>query len=999
MPPAVLTGPVTDYPHGDRIEQVLIGHATSRPDAPALRWHGQVVTYRQLVDRAARVAAELVDAGVRPGDVVTVWRRLDPDLVATLLGVLMAGGVYSGLPADWPMGRVAECVLSGGSRLVVSDLPAAGARLAGVPVIMPDPLRANGIEPVGGDAPFCVFMTSGSTGKPKAVPSRHRGIMRLAADELLGLSAETGSLVRAPIVWDGFAVELWLPLLLGGACVLGETGALSTEDIRRLVAEGVNYFFLPTSLFGAIVEDGVDSLAGVRTLLVGGERMAAQHASSCVRTHPDLRLINIYGPVEGCVYVTRHLVGGEDGEIPIGTAAPGTTVYLLNERREPVDVGQQGEIAIAGDGVALGYVGDEAATAAKFAVLQLGGEAVRVYLTGDLGVVDENGVLRFMGRADRQVKLRGARIELNEIERALDAVPGVGQAVAVGLPRSGPVTNSLAAFYQGPDAIEVRVALARVLPAAYLPDMLVAVDAMPLTANGKADLDALVALLPTTRSEIADDGPLGTVLRAATDLLGFTPQTDDDLFTQGASSLTAVRLANRVKRDLGCALTGADVLATRTITKLLALIAERPRVAAPAPTVERDDGPTRIQSAFRFLEQATPGSDDLLTPVLYHVRGEVDADRLDRALRAVAGEHDALRTKLAMDLRSGKVSATVVPAAELPALLTVAEPVASEADALAAATEFVRRRPMLDREVPLKAVLQPFGDNEHVLGLVSHHVAVDGWSLERLVRAVADRYQGVAGPAESTSYARTFATQLAAASTVDTAEWRDRLDGIPAPAIGRRLGVIRPGPVRELPLELPDAGAMAEWASRNDRTPLTGYLAAYAHALHTVFGLDAVPVNMPVVGRTLPETEPVLGPFSNNVVLGLRNLADGPDAVAAAAAEQLRAVLDYQLLDFDEVLAGLVPAAESWNTFYQVNFVAQEHSPAALTLPPATVELRRLAPRASTMKLRMELFLGGRPHGVLTYRTDCVRDEEARGIADAWTAAVRALLKAEPSHV
>jgi non-ribosomal peptide synthetase component F len=192
---------------------------------------------------------------------------------------------------------------------------------------------------------------------------------------------------------------------------------------------------------------------------------------------------------------------------------------------------------------------------------------------------------------------------------------------------------------------------------------------------------------------------------------------------------------------------------------------------------------------------------------------------------------------------------------------------------------------------------------------------------------------------------------------------------------------------------------MADWAARTDRTPFTGYLAAYACALHTVFGIDAVPVNLPVVGRTSPESESVLGPFSNNVVVGLRNLGQGPETVAAAAAEQMRAVLDNQLLDFDEVLDGLMPKSESWNTFYQVNFVVQENSPAALALSPAVVEHRRIPPRASTMKLRMELFLAGEPHGVLAYRTDCVRDEEARGIAEAWSAGVRALLRAEPRNV
>lgn len=1018
-------GKSVTYSEGDRVERIILDHASRNPDIPALRWRDQIITYGDMAERATATAGALSEAGVRPGDIVTVWMDLTPDLITTLLGVLLTGAAYSGLPIDWPAGRVARSVRTCESRLVVTDLADAGTELAGVDVLHHERLRTQASTPtpshLDGTTPWCVFLTSGSSGTPKAVASPHRGIIRLLHDPRLRLDANTVSLVRAPTAWDGFAFELWLPLLAGGSCVLGDPAPPSTAEVRALLARGVNWMMLPSSLFGVLVEDDVQCLAGARTIVVGGERMGPQQTAACRRAHPSLNLINAYGPVEGCAYVTAHVVGDETGEIPIGTAAPNTTVYVLDQDRRVLPRGERGEVAISGDGVAVGYLGDATETAARFPTLPLGpdGAPVRVYLTGDLATADEDGVLWFAGRADRQVKVRGVRIELDEVERAVAAVDGVGHACALGLPADSLTKVSLAAFYStlddsGPSVDDVRAALATVLPPMYVPDTVVRVGSMPLTDNGKADIAALSALAPQpgeqTNSVPGQDGVLGVVSRIATDLLGFVPDADLDLFARGASSLTAVRLANRLGRELGCTVTGADVLAARTMNKLTEVVSTRPRILAPAPIVAPSDGPTRIQAGFRFLEQATPGSDDLLCPLVYVIRGELDANALRAALLSVIDEHDALRTTLTLELRTGKVAATVVPPEDVPDPLMIADPVDSEDAATAAAVKFVRRPLMLDRQVPLRAMLQPFGDQCHVLGIVSHHTAVDGWSLERITHAITEGYRDLmltkdCTTGATTHYADVFARQEAAVepkhrqSAVE--DWRTRLAGIPAPDIGRRLNVIRTAPVRELDLGLDSALAarVERWAVEVGRMAFAGYVAAYARALHRVFGLESVPVNLPVLGRTLPEAEKVVGPFSNNVVLGLHDLHAGVDAVAANVTEQMAAVLDCPVLDFDDVVAGLVPDNEVWNTFYQVNFVVQQNALDTLELPPARTQFVRVTPRASTMKLRMELWLTARPHGTLAHRTDCVRDDEAREVVTAWTAELEALLRRGARHV
>lgn len=293
------------------------------------------------------------------------------------------------------------------------------------------PLRLP--EPADGSAPAAVFFTSGTTGTPKAVVSPHRATTRLfGPDSFADFGPGRVMSQTAPVSWDAFGLELWGMLTTGGTAVLPDGGYFLPDDLAELVTgTGLDTVWLTAALFNLFVDEDPDCFTGLRQVLTGGERMSVPHARTFLARHPDITLLNGYGPVECCVFVTTHRVRPADCEaghgIPLGTAVPGTGIHVL-DGATAVPPGTLGEICVSGEGLADGYLGDEAATAAGFTTFDPGGGPRRIYRTGDLGRLDDEGVLHFHGRADRQVKISGHRVEPAETEAAPCACGGSGSA-------------------------------------------------------------------------------------------------------------------------------------------------------------------------------------------------------------------------------------------------------------------------------------------------------------------------------------------------------------------------------------------------------------------------------------------------------------------------------------------------------------------------------------------------------------------------------------------
>lgn len=491
------------------IHQAVARQARERPTAPALVFRGETTTYERLDQAADGCARALREHGVGPGQVVPVLLPRSPRFVAVLLGILKCGAAYTAVDHRWPAPRVASMVRGTDSLLLVADRPVAGVDL---PLWRPpdDPSGRPPAAVVDAGSVAAVFFTSGTTGEAKGVLSPHRATTRLfGPGGLEGFGPGRVMPQLAPVPWDGLTLELWGMLTTGGTSVIVDEDYLLPEGLRALVrSHRVDTVWLTSSLFNFFVDEDVDCFAGMRQVLTGGERLSVAYVRRFLDRHPDVALVNGYGPVESCVFVTTHRVvpadcAAPDG-IPIGRPVAGTGIHVLGDGGAD---GGPGEICVSGEGLALGYLGDPAATAERFTTADVDGVPTRVYRTGDLGRLDADGVLHFLGRRDRQVKIAGHRVEPGEIETVALRVPGMAECAVVPAPRpDGASHDRLAMFYTvdpaadrdaGPrlGPAEVRRALSALLPKHLVPHTIRAVRALPRTVNGKADHAALAKLL------------------------------------------------------------------------------------------------------------------------------------------------------------------------------------------------------------------------------------------------------------------------------------------------------------------------------------------------------------------------------------------------------------------------------------------------------------------------------------------------------------------------
>ncbi|MCY1144094.1 amino acid adenylation domain-containing protein [Actinoplanes sp. Pm04-4] len=492
------------------IHEAVGRQALRRPEATAVFFRGSRVTYGTLDAAAEAYADMLAGAGVGPSSTVAVILPRGPQLIAVLLAVLKCGAAYAAIDRRWPQARIEQ----------VTRLIAAGTVVSGSPtdatghwLTLDEPLEqvAARARPrprvrIDGAHPATVFFTSGSTGNPKAVVSPHRATTRLFTP---GGFADFGPghtmLQAAPCSWDAFSLEVWGPLISGGTCAVAEQDHLLPGILADLIrTTEVDTAWLTTSLFNLLVDEddpGKSCFAGLRQVLTGGERLSPAHVASLLARHPDVDLINGYGPVESCVFATTHKISAmdcaRDTGIPLGTPVPQTTVLVLDgERVLPRD--SLGEICIAGAGLAIGYAGDPDATDAAFATVQLDGVPTRVYRTGDFGLIDSDGLLHFRGRRDLQIKIAGYRIEPEEIEAVARQLPGVRDVAVVATAAQDGESARLLLLYttaagDAPRPHAVRRALVAVLPAYLVPHVVRQMTTLPTTATGKLDRQALLA--------------------------------------------------------------------------------------------------------------------------------------------------------------------------------------------------------------------------------------------------------------------------------------------------------------------------------------------------------------------------------------------------------------------------------------------------------------------------------------------------------------------------
>ncbi len=938
--------------------ELLRERVSAHPDAVAVEFGQERLTFGELGGRVDGLAAELLRLGVGPEQVVPVLMDRSVDLVVALLAVTCAGGAYLPVHSGYPVARMNTVLAGVDASVVLVDAAwsehevVRGQAASGRAVVRADIAVEPGDAPVawpavGADQLAYVMFTSGSTGVPKGIGVTHRDVVDLVRERSWGVGEGDGVVFQAPHAFDGSTYEIWVPLLTGGRVVIAPAGELTARVVRDLVAgHRATHLSVTAGLFRVLAEDAPELLAGLREVTTGGDVISPAAVARVLEACPGTTVRTTYGPTETTLCVTQFpwQPGNTPGTVvPLGRAFESTRLIVLDDRMRLVPPGVAGELYIAGAGLARGYVGQPAATAARFVADPFGAAGERMYRTGDVVRWTGDGELVFVGRADDQVKVRGFRIELGEVEAALAGTPGVGQAAAV-VREDQPGDQRLVGYLvmrdgTGLDPEAVRTRLAERLPEYAVPSAFVVLERLPLTINGKLDRTALPA------PDYTADAATGRRPRTAreeilcglfAEVLGL-PEVgiDGGFFDLGGHSLLAIRLVNRVRAELGVELSVRAVF-------------EAPTVAGLAPRVEAaaGEGPTRsgvvavvprpevlplspAQRRLWFLHRLEGPSATYNVPLVTRIQGAVDHGVLAEALGDVVGRHESLRTVFAEI--DGEPVQRVIPAAEAGVGVRVTRCAPGEVAAAVGAA--CRRVFDLTADLPLHAELIGSDGDECVLVLVTHHIATDGWSMGPLTRdlsaAYAARLDGRAPswqplPVQYADYTLWQQAQTAGEER-QLAFWREALADMPQeltlPADRPRPAVAsHQGGQVDLPVEDRVHCGLRELARAHNVTVFMVAQAAVATLLTRLGAGSDIPLGTVVAGRDDEALSDLVGFFVNTLVL---RTDTGGDPTFAELLARIRATdlaaFEHQELSFDRLVEDLQPARSlSRHPLYQV---------------------------------------------------------------------------------
>ncbi|MFE3316690.1 amino acid adenylation domain-containing protein [Nocardia sp. NPDC059195] len=1039
------------------LPELFAAQVARTPDAVALSFDGLRVTYAELDVQSNRLARVLIDAGAGPESIVALAIPRCLELVVGMYAIVKTGAAYVPVDPDHPAERT-EYVLAAANpvcALTVSrhpvELPAhlrqleidriergaADSPASSAPITDAD--RRHRLRP---DHPAYLIFTSGSTGKPNGVAVTHAAIdnrlrwmqhrYRLSADDVVVQKSPTGFDVS---VWEFF----W-PLQVGARLVLAAPGGhRDPAYLRTLFAhEGVTTAHFVPSMLAVFVADCPIRASALRRVLCSGEALPAETVRLVRAAYPGVELHNLYGPTEAAVDVTSWECDSDATVVPIGAPVWNTSVYVLDAELRPVPVGAAGELYSAGVQLARGYLGRPALTAGRF-VANPYGPGTRLYRTGDLARWRGDGNLEYLGRTDFQVKVRGLRIELGEIESALVAHEPITQAVCLARPTAHGgdelVGYVVAATGQTVDVRAVRVALGRTLPEYMVPRTVVVLDAMPLGPNGKIDRDALPA--PRYETQGSARAPRTEVehllLAVFVDVLGRAEAKlgiDDGFFDMGGDSLLAARAVARINAALphaGIAL--GDLFEAATVADLAARLAMKSTngdgPGAPPSLLSYARAQARpemlplsyAQQRLWFLNRFDRFSAMYNMPLAIRLTGALDPTVLHAALADVVRRHESLRTTF---IYSGDANPSQVigsaedAAARLSDELTAVEVAPEDIDAQLvadASTGFD-----LAVEPPIRVALYRTRPSEHVLTVVLHHIACDGWSFEPLARdlvtAFDARRRGVAPdwsplPVHYADYALWQRDTLGSADEPDSAMRRqldywcatladipEQLD-LPTDRARPRVPSHRGG-TYAFGIDADTRRGMAELAADSGASVFMVAHTALAILLARLSATTDVVIGTPIAGRGEAALDELVGMFVNTVVLRTEiDPSAGFDTVLGRIRDRDLDSFANADIPFERLVEELDPArSPARHPLFQV-MLSYQRTPdlGTVELPGLRATIAAISTGITKYDLQLTITeTSGAMRAEFGYATDLFDDETVAGFARRFTAILTAVI-------
>ncbi|MET0647237.1 MAG: amino acid adenylation domain-containing protein [Pyrinomonadaceae bacterium] len=897
-----------EFPADRHMHRLFERQARKTPGAVALVSERESLTYRELNERANRLAHQLRAHGVTPEARVGVMLERSPDLVVSLLAVLKAGGAYVPLDPAYPAERLSFMLEDTGAQVIVSRqglanrLPGHGARVLDLDA------EPEAVEPRdAGDAPgptspdnlAYIIYTSGSTGRPKGVAIEHRSAVNFIHWALDSFSPEelTAVFASTSVCFDLSVFELFVPLSCGGTIVLGDDAlhlATHPEAARITLVNTV-----PSAMAELLRLRAVGGR--VRVVNLAGEALKNSLAQQVYADTPARRVLNLYGPSEYTTYTTGlEVERGAEREPTVGRPVANTRVYVLDDGLRPVPVGVVGEVCVGGPGLARGYLNRPSLTAERFVPDPFAPEpGARLYKTGDLARYRENGEIEYLGRKDHQVKIRGYRIELGEIEAALLRYPGVTAAVVVAADERGGGKRLVAYFVAEPGQNlatgELRDYLRQTLPDYMTPQTFVRLDALPMTRNGKVDRKALPApdatRLAETRGAVRPGSQLEEVLAGVwAETLGLEQfGADENFFELGGHSLKAVRVVSRVSELLGAELPVRALFEAPTLRGFAGLVERAAAGGGPAappvePAAREGDPPASFaQRRLWFLQRLRPDSTAYNLASEARFRADLNVPALAQGLNEVVRRQESLRTTFAQE--GAGPAQIIAPRLSLPLPVVDLRRLSAEARERLAGrlTAEAAARPFdLERGPLLRAALLRTLDDEWTMSLSMHHIVTDGWSSGVLARELTAHYEAFAAgtpsalPEPRVQYADFAEWQRRRLEDEGVGPllsyWKERLGGAPAllelptdrprpPARSERGAALR----FELPREL--VGRLEKVGRAEGATLFMTLLAGFQLLLSRYSGQTDISVGTPIANRARPEVEALIGCFANTLVM------------------------------------------------------------------------------------------------------------------------------------
>lgn len=973
-------------------------------DKVAVSCGEQSLTYQQLAQRANDVAHTLLTENIQGAVGVSI--KPSCESIVALLGVLKAGAHYVPLDSQLPAQRLAHIINeSEMTHVLVDDCTECAfveINTLNIKHIDEHELVQLDYLCTADDLAYLMF-TSGSTGTPKGITVRHGSITRLVQQaNYVTLNEQTVMLQAASLSFDAATFEIWGTLLNGGHLVVHNEDVVSTQSLTALAS--VNTAWLTASLFHQLVDENPHCLNTLTQLIVGGDVVSAEHVTKAYTYNPKLQIINGYGPTESTTFAATHAIKANSvacarGSIAIGKPINGTQLYVLDEHQYPVPFNVVGELYIGGLGLATGYLNQPQLNQTQFVThAPFGGQPQRLYRSGDLVRRLPNGDIEFVGRADEQVKLRGFRIELAEIDAVLASLDYVDNCVTV---LAGEVLVSYVVNKHGNTEL-LRAQLQQTLPNYMVPTFIIALDSLPLTNNGKLDRRALPDYksfvqdacedIPVTEQESALAALWSQLLLLNKETIG----RSSDFFALGGHSLLAAKLVAQCSKAFNMQLSVRDVFDNPTLSEMAAKLKPISEIT-PLVKVSREQyhDLSYAQSRLWFLSTIDNAAGAYNVPLTIKLNADthaVDVSRLRQSICKLVARHEVLRTSYLTE--QGIPKQLVLTQEQALQKLEITQ--YQEQELGESLERFIGHFNStlfnLESELPIRATIICASDETVYLALCIHHIATDGNSMALIGQELAELYHQ-----DKTSLNYQYLdysqwqklTLKQGKAQQQLSYWETQLANLP-PRLELPTDYARPveqsyqGACFEVSLPQKVSASLQRVAHSHGCSMYMVMLAAYQLLLAKYSGEQNIAVGSPIANRPLAEFESMVGFFANTLVLcnDLHAVQSVPQLLESVRATTLSAYAN-QDLPFEYLVEKLQPQRSlSYSPLFQVMFSLQHNDQSTLPFAGLNALTKQFAHQVSKFDLSFMLSQNDDViSGYIEYSTDLYRSST---IARMW---------------